>query len=282
MYLGLKVVIVKSFARIHLANLINFSILPLTFSNLDDYEKIEQGDQLEFPELKKRIETNETVICNNKTKGIEIACNYSLSERLYVKVGLEYYGSRSSSDKQYQVNWNDAVENYDYKFVYKISGFMPYVGIETRFSSFGLYANVGLSFSSFSYTEKLDFSENSYSHKLDNEFNTDGKGIGIILGGKYMMKIGEKIKLLFKLEYMLLKVSTLKGEKLSNGSSTGGESFSESITGTAYENEINPYDLGWINFWELYETSLDESWVRNFKKLSLNLSSIRFIIGISF
>ena len=141
---------------------------------------------------------------------------------------------------------------------------------------------MGLSFSSFSYTEKLDFSENSYSHKLDNEFNTDGKGIGIILGGKYMMKIGEKIKLLFKLEYMLLKVSTLKGEKLSNGSSTGGESFSESITGTAYENEINPYDLGWINFWELYETSLDESWVRNFKKLSLNLSSIRFIIGISF
>jgi len=81
MYLGLKVVIVKSFARIHLANLINFGILPLTFSNLDDYEKIEQGDQLEFPELKKQVEANETVICNNKTKGIEIACNYSLSER---------------------------------------------------------------------------------------------------------------------------------------------------------------------------------------------------------
>jgi len=81
MYLGLKIVIVKSFARIHLANLINFGILPLTFSNLDDYEKIEQGDQLDFSELKKRIKANGTVICKNKTKGIEIACSYSLSER---------------------------------------------------------------------------------------------------------------------------------------------------------------------------------------------------------
>ncbi len=47
-YLGVKAVIVKSFARIHLANLINFGIVPLVFVNPDDYEKIEAGDKLEI------------------------------------------------------------------------------------------------------------------------------------------------------------------------------------------------------------------------------------------
>ncbi len=47
-YLGLKAVVVKTFARIHLANLVNFGIVPLTFSNKDDYAKIEQGDQIEI------------------------------------------------------------------------------------------------------------------------------------------------------------------------------------------------------------------------------------------
>ena len=81
MYLGLQVVIVKSFARIHLANLINFGILPLTFSNLDDYEKIEQGDILGFPDLKNRIKANNPIVCNNRTKNLEIKCDYDLSER---------------------------------------------------------------------------------------------------------------------------------------------------------------------------------------------------------
>ncbi len=47
-YLGVKAVIVKSFARIHLANLINFGIVPLTFKNADDYDAIELGDDLEI------------------------------------------------------------------------------------------------------------------------------------------------------------------------------------------------------------------------------------------
>ncbi|HEB71729.1 MAG TPA: aconitate hydratase, partial [Nitrospirae bacterium] len=47
-YLGVKAVIVKSFARIHMANLINFGILPLTFENEADYDRIDQGDELEL------------------------------------------------------------------------------------------------------------------------------------------------------------------------------------------------------------------------------------------
>jgi len=75
-YLGLKAVIVKSFARIHLANLVNFGIVPLTFSNKDDYNKLEQGDKFEIDLT--TIETGE-VMLRNSSKGIEIPLNHSLS-----------------------------------------------------------------------------------------------------------------------------------------------------------------------------------------------------------
>ena len=75
-YLGLKAVIVKSFARIHLANLVNFGIVPLTFSNKDDYNKLEQGDKLEID-----LTTLETgkVVLRNHSKDIDIALIHSLS-----------------------------------------------------------------------------------------------------------------------------------------------------------------------------------------------------------
>ena len=76
-YLGIKAVIVKSFARIHLANLINFGIVPLTFENKEDYNKIEQGDHFEID-----LTTLDTgkVILKNLTKNIEIPLTHSLSE----------------------------------------------------------------------------------------------------------------------------------------------------------------------------------------------------------
>jgi aconitate hydratase len=76
-YLGLKAVIVKSFARIHLANLVNFGIVPLTFVNKEDYEKLEQGDKIEIDLT--TIKSGE-VSLKNLTKGIEIKLTHSLSE----------------------------------------------------------------------------------------------------------------------------------------------------------------------------------------------------------
>ncbi len=78
MYLGVKAVIVKSFARIHRANLINFGILPLTFVNEKDYGKIEQGDKLSLSlgGLK-----SDTLILKNKSKGIDIEVAHGLAER---------------------------------------------------------------------------------------------------------------------------------------------------------------------------------------------------------
>lgn len=61
-YLGVRAKIVKSFARIHKANLVNFGIVPLEFIDPEDFEKIEQGDALSFPELRERIERGDTEI----------------------------------------------------------------------------------------------------------------------------------------------------------------------------------------------------------------------------
>lgn len=77
-YLGIKAVIVKSFARIHTANLINFGILPLLFENKSDYEKLEHGDKIEIyagiDELR-----NNNVIMRNLSKNFEIGLMHNLS-----------------------------------------------------------------------------------------------------------------------------------------------------------------------------------------------------------
>lgn len=78
MFLGVGAIIAKSFARIHLANLINFGILPLTFEQEGDYQKIEQGDQVEIDvkDLGK-----ETLVLLNKTRNEEIRLTIPISER---------------------------------------------------------------------------------------------------------------------------------------------------------------------------------------------------------
>ncbi len=81
MFLGVKAVIAKSLERIHTANLINFGIIPLTFKNDGDYNKVEQGDNIEIPEIKNVIETGGVIKIKNKTKGVEFEVDYNLSDR---------------------------------------------------------------------------------------------------------------------------------------------------------------------------------------------------------
>ncbi len=69
LYLGIKAVVAKSFARIHVANLINAGILPLTFKNAADYDKISQFDELQFTDIKNNIINDKPVILENKTTG---------------------------------------------------------------------------------------------------------------------------------------------------------------------------------------------------------------------
>ncbi|MDM8102626.1 MULTISPECIES: aconitate hydratase [Oceanobacillus] len=80
-YLGLKVVLVKDFARIHLQNLINFGILPLTFVNEEDYDLVRQEDVLEFRQIHQTIQNQHTF--DIKLKGTErtIAVQHDLTKR---------------------------------------------------------------------------------------------------------------------------------------------------------------------------------------------------------
>lgn len=81
LYLGVKAVIAKSFARIHKANLINTGILPLTFINEADYDRIGQGDELELPAILAEIRGGKPITLTDKTKNITITLDLQLSER---------------------------------------------------------------------------------------------------------------------------------------------------------------------------------------------------------
>ncbi len=76
-YLGVKAVIVRSFARIHRANLVNFGILPLTFKDPSDYEKVEQGDQLHMD----LSDLSGDIILDVNNKDLKITLEHDLSPR---------------------------------------------------------------------------------------------------------------------------------------------------------------------------------------------------------
>ena len=71
LYLGVKAVITKSFARIHVANLVNAGILPFIFANEADYDRIDQMDQLELADIRTAMENNTPVVLKNLTKNEE-------------------------------------------------------------------------------------------------------------------------------------------------------------------------------------------------------------------
>ena len=82
LYLGVKAVLVKSFARIHRSNLINAGILPLTFVNEADYDKISQGDMLELADVRESIANGVSALTvRNTTTGENIPVLCELSGR---------------------------------------------------------------------------------------------------------------------------------------------------------------------------------------------------------
>ncbi len=80
-YLGVRAKLVKSFARIHKANLINFGIVPLTFENPDDYDKIHQGDHLTIPGLREALLSGAKSVTIKNSDGYTFQAKLDLSER---------------------------------------------------------------------------------------------------------------------------------------------------------------------------------------------------------
>ncbi len=81
MYLGIKAIIAKSFARIHKDNLVNFGILPLTFENPADYDAVADGDELELPGLKAALNSGGPLTLRNVTKGKDCKVKHGFSPR---------------------------------------------------------------------------------------------------------------------------------------------------------------------------------------------------------
>lgn len=101
MYLGIKAVIAKSFARIHRANLINFGILPLRFKDPADYDNIKQGDSVVIEGLTETVREGGEFLARIKEKGIEIWLTTDLSERernLILAGGLLPYVKKAISE----------------------------------------------------------------------------------------------------------------------------------------------------------------------------------------
>lgn len=95
LYLGVKAVITKSFARIHAANLINAGIMPLTFANPEDYEKINQEDEIRITGVFAGMESGEMTL-KDLTNGekIKLVCSFTDRQRSILKDGglLKYVG----------------------------------------------------------------------------------------------------------------------------------------------------------------------------------------------
>jgi aconitate hydratase len=80
-YLGLRVVSAKSFARIHWQNLVNFGILPLTFANPADYDRIDRDDVLRITGVHDTLNRDDRINAELAGKSVRIALRHDLSQR---------------------------------------------------------------------------------------------------------------------------------------------------------------------------------------------------------
>ncbi len=86
LYLGVRVVIAKSFARIHAANLINAGIMPLTFANADDYDLLAQGDALKLSDIFAGLDAGEIILHNGK-HNIKLVAEFTRRQKEILKAG---------------------------------------------------------------------------------------------------------------------------------------------------------------------------------------------------
>ena len=88
MYLGVRAVITKSFARIHVANLINAGIMPLTFKNPEDYDKINQGDKLTLTDIFSGMDNGEITLKDATTgESFTLSCSFTERQKSILKAG---------------------------------------------------------------------------------------------------------------------------------------------------------------------------------------------------
>jgi hypothetical protein len=218
------------------------------------------------------------------------SANYRLNKKLYLKAGVDYsFSGSSSSEKSSQVTFSDFYEQYDYELTNKISYLMPHIGMGYWNGSFDFYGALGIGFTRFTHTEDLHYSESEpgYSYDTEDTFKVKGTAPGVIIGIKYRLHLfkespGKGIRAFIKLEAVILKVNSLSGTKTTTAAHSQGERFSQTQEGTLYQFQWNPFGSQGFDFWDLYDTLPDDPTRRSFAKMGLNFSGIRLMIGISF
>jgi aconitate hydratase len=101
MYLGVRAVIAKTIERIHKANLINFCIVPIEFADPADYDKIEQGDELQIDNLLEAIKSSNTVKVAKVNGSFEFTGKLELSVRdreILLSAGLLNYTRKKAGE----------------------------------------------------------------------------------------------------------------------------------------------------------------------------------------
>lgn len=224
---------------------------------------------------------------------LSVSVNFPLKKKWYLRGGIEYGTSSSTSGKQFQILWQPmpgttmgAGETQEYALSNKIYYIMPQLGLGYRVgNSFDLYGSVGLGFTRLNYTEDFTVQVGSLVGRSSyGVFKAGGTVPGIIVGGKYRFPLGKKgaktkAHAFVKLEFMMLKVNSLKGSKSFDPGGTVAEELQDAIF---YRYEWNPFGVGWFDYWDAFETDPAQTDKRNVQKMGLDFSSIRFMIGISF
>ena len=224
---------------------------------------------------------------------LNLSMTYALNKKLYLRGGLEYANGASSSEKGFLMSWPPAsgssvggTESQYYALNYKLSYLMPQVGVGYRVgNTFDIYGSVGLGFTRFNYTEDFAVLVNSsqtVASTLDYEVKATSPAA--IFGIKYRFPLrrwdsASGAHGFIKFEYMFLNIKTLKGSKNYSADTTGGSDLTDA---TFYTFQWNPFGLGSFAYWESFASEPSGGDKTNIQKMSLNLSSIRLMIGISF
>lgn len=215
-----------------------------------------------------------------------ISVNYHWKGNLYITAGIDYGVTSGSGEKSYVLSWPGFDETYDYSISDKLKLFMPRIGVTYRKGSLDLFGALGMGFAHLTHSELVSFTEPGYSYAIEDQYLAKGSGLAIIVGVKYKPKLtkllGKKITPFLKLEAMILTIGTLKGSKGRGGADYPGQTVSEVTEGTIYSFQYNPYGQAGFDFWELCETAPTDPAITGIEKLSVSLSGIRLMIGISF
>jgi aconitate hydratase len=100
LYLGVRAVITKSFARIHIANLINAGIMPLCFKNPEDYDKLSQDDMLSIDGVFEGMDKGEMILVNETTGDkIPLVCSFTQRQKDILKAGGLLSYTKLTGDK---------------------------------------------------------------------------------------------------------------------------------------------------------------------------------------